>query len=371
MLMEQILNKLDINKLKYEIIKNSPSCKQEIFNKAKEEGKELVRTLILNVDGNLKLVFISDNFGLNIENIQRALNANKIEFLGEDTDSFKNFLKYDYTTLIDQNLLDISEEIILQWNAKEQLIKVNTSDFKSMIQPAVIDFSLLPKYRAKINSVSPKSNRYTFANENTACFFGVSLENSNFIRPKLMASLEWVVKHFKKCTILIGDSIHRITLETVNKFDKTKSLNTALTLGREFLQREKAIFKKYSKNCEFDFLLCSEIQAHKEYDIFHKNIKNIFESNKDFRDSVKLFGEKYHIKRRNFLTINEWNYYIQRSCDYFLEEFSIFATIQKNLPVMIYPGSFSTLTEISEGKYQEAPNELKNLIIVSLQLKQR
>lgn len=38
---------------------------------------------------------------------------------------------------------------------------------------------------------------------------------------------------------------------------------------------------------------------------------------------------------------------------------------------MIYPGSFSTLTEIADGKYPNILQELKELTVVSLQLKKR
>ena len=60
------------------------------------------------------------------------------------------------------------------------------------------------------------------------------------------------------------------------------------------------------------------------------------------------------------------------SADYFLEEFAIFACLQQQgHSVMVYPGSFSTLSEIAQGLHPRAPDELKALTIVSLCVKGR
>jgi hypothetical protein len=60
------------------------------------------------------------------------------------------------------------------------------------------------------------------------------------------------------------------------------------------------------------------------------------------------------------------------SSEYFLEEFAIFACLKRQgLPVMVYPGSFSTLSEIARGEHPGAPEELRDLIVVSLHLKGR
>ncbi|MGD1912018.1 MAG: hypothetical protein ACFB2X_14530 [Rivularia sp. (in: cyanobacteria)] len=68
----------------------------------------------------------------------------------------------------------------------------------------------------------------------------------------------------------------------------------------------------------------------------------------------------------------QWEYQIDKSNQYFLEEFAIFAClVKRNIPVMIYPGSFSTLTEITDGKHPNVLQELKELTVVSLQLKKR
>ncbi|WP_328546229.1 hypothetical protein [Streptomyces platensis] len=57
---------------------------------------------------------------------------------------------------------------------------------------------------------------------------------------------------------------------------------------------------------------------------------------------------------------------------YFLEEFAIFCCLKDSgLPVMLYPGSFGTLSEIAAGEHEGAPKQLRDLIVVSLRLRGR
>ncbi len=231
--------------------------------------------------------------------------------------------------------------------------------------------SLLPRYRAKIIFVSPESQRNKFENYKS-CFCGVSLENSNFIRPKLIASLEWISNRFSFCCVLIGDSIHRITLESLQDLNPEEAKDKALFLGQEFLYREKSIFSQFDKACKFKFVFCSQIQQYHDYAQYHESLKNLYKEDTLFRTSVRAFGEKFHKKKQSQLSLEELERRIEKSSDYFLEEFAIFACLQRRgYPVMVYPGSFSTLTEIAEGKHPNALQELKDLTVVSLQLKKR
>ena len=87
---------------------------------------------------------------------------------------------------------------------------------------------------------------------------------------------------------------------------------------------------------------------------------------------MESFGRAYHGKHSREVSEAEWEKRIKMSSDYFLEEFAIFACLQQQgIPVMIYPGSFSTLSEIAGGEHPMAPQELRDLIVVSLHLKGR
>ncbi|WP_437614697.1 hypothetical protein [Erwinia sp. V71] len=61
-----------------------------------------------------------------------------------------------------------------------------------------------------------------------------------------------------------------------------------------------------------------------------------------------------------------------RSADYFLEEFAIFSClVADGVNVMVYPGTFSSLADIAEGRFPGIVPQLEQLIFVSLRLKGR
>ncbi|MGW1197557.1 tRNA-dependent cyclodipeptide synthase [Streptomyces sp. NPDC002536] len=227
------------------------------------------------------------------------------------------------------------------------------------------------RYKAEIGFVSPRTSRETFEQHDT-CFLGVSLENSNFTMPKLASMVKWISRRFAHCTVLIGDSIHRITLESTRAMAPEQARDTALHLGRQFMTDARQVFDDHRQSTDFTYLTCSEVQNWETCADFHDRLHKFFADDDAFRSSVESFGRSYHSKRSAGLTEAEQEQRIRMSSDYFLEEFAIFACLRRlGLPVMVYPGSFSTLSEIARGLHPDAPQELRDLIVVSLHLKGR
>ncbi|MDH6575314.1 tRNA-dependent cyclodipeptide synthase [Kitasatospora sp. MAP5-34] len=227
------------------------------------------------------------------------------------------------------------------------------------------------RYKAKIAGVEPPSRRAEFEQE-AACFLGVSLENQQFSTAKVSAMAEWVSRRFARCTVLVGDSIHRITLAATRSMPEPAATAEALRLGAEFIERNRQVFEEFGSSVQFEFLTCGEVQAWGDYHRYHAELVELFDSDQAFRDSVREFGEAYHARRDEGLTNVEQERRIGLSCAYFLEEFAVFACLKRRgIGVMVYPGSFSTLAELAGGSHPEAPAELRELTVVSLQLKGR
>lgn len=227
------------------------------------------------------------------------------------------------------------------------------------------------KYKAKIASVSPleKRNNFELANH---CFLGVSLENSHFYPQKLAGILEWISRRFSFCTVLVGDSIHRLTLQSVRNLQPTAAMAAALELGECFVQQSRPVFERFSATTRFRFVTCHRVQAQASYQHFHCRLRHLYRTDTRFNQSVNRFAEHYLRKKIDELEPEQWARQIGFSADYFLEEFAIFACLQQQgHSVMVYPGSFSTLSEIAQGQHPLAPEELKALTIVSLCVKGR
>lgn len=227
------------------------------------------------------------------------------------------------------------------------------------------------RYKAEIASVSPATSRTTFE-QHDSCFLGVSLENSNFTTAKLTSMVRWISRRFARCTVLVGDSIHRLTLESTRGMTAGDARDRALELGRQFLDHERNVFEEFSDATTFTFLNCSDVQTGQECAEFYGELRTFFEKDEVFRSSVESFGRAYHRKHSSGISEAEWEHRIRMSSEYFLEEFAIFSCLKRQgLPVMVYPGSFSTLSEIARGEHPGAPEELRDLIVVSLHLKGR
>jgi len=218
--------------------------------------------------------------------------------------------------------------------------------------------------------VSPAWRRDDFADD-TACFLGVSLENKNFASAKVRGMTEWIARRFSRCAVLVGDSIHRINLE-IRGYSPPDALAEAHRLGVEFIENNSQNLHDPAGLTEFEFITCSQVQQFDDYAQYHAALVWLFEHDREFRSSVETFSHAYHTRRPGSLAGMHRLRNQRRSCDYFLEEFAIFCCLQqRGLDVMVYPGSFSTLSEITDGRHPKAPAELRELVVVSLQLKGR
>lgn len=319
----------------------------------------------------LKVKFVESKIGKNIAVVYSSLYGFNIDTV----DFHKIFKKRDLNKLLDVDLdsaLESDCDIFLDemsFNYKNFKDTIKCSNNKKRIKS--FDFSFLPRYKAKIDFVSPLRNRNAYQNIEIP-FFGISLENSNFVPAKLLASLEWISKKYKKCYVLVGDSIHNITLKSREKISDDEAYKKAISLGQDFIKNNKDFFDRYRKFCDFKFILCSEIQSKHEYRDYYKSLKNFYHNDDDFRKSVRDFGNKYHSKKKSNLSLEAHDCLISSSSEYFLQEFAVFCCLYKSgLKSMIYPGSFSTLAEIAEGDHPGAPEELKNMTIISLHIKKR
>jgi hypothetical protein len=105
---------------------------------------------------------------------------------------------------------------------------------------------------------------------------------------------------------------------------------------------------------------------------YYAALLDSFESQPEFRKSVENFSRIYHDRREEKLDPGEYEWRVNRSSHYFLEEFAIFCCLrQRGFRVMVYPGSFSTLAEVAEGGHPGVPAELSDITVVSLHLKGR
>ena len=123
-------------------------------------------------------------------------------------------------------------------------------------------FTAVP-YKIKVASVHPTSVRSHFHSANIAhtkdcnCLLGLSLNNEQFSLPKLQSMAAWIDQRFRKCRILVGDSIFRLTLQINEQLDEGASLEKARQIGNTTIEQIMYIFDS-AVDCQFEIMRCSD-----------------------------------------------------------------------------------------------------------------
>eukprot|EP01023_Acetabularia_acetabulum_P054152 TRINITY_DN6084_c0_g2_i1.p1 TRINITY_DN6084_c0_g2~~TRINITY_DN6084_c0_g2_i1.p1 ORF type:complete len:298 (+),score=6.44 TRINITY_DN6084_c0_g2_i1:40-894(+) len=251
----------------------------DIDREVNTDVREVGNFVVFIVNDLPQLALVSANYQLSKNRIKQALHSEKFEIascLPSDVISVPKIASF----LIDSNLYYQIEEIFFKMESKCTVLKVKTCEILSKYENNynVVDLRLLPKRKAKIQFESPilVDNPKLYLQTN-GCIFLISLVGSlHFTRSKILTQLEEITKIFAHCTVLIIDSGHRLNL-TSQDVSEEDALDFALELGEKFLRNHKITFERYQEQCEFKFILGSQVQKTNEYNAFYEQIKNIYQ----------------------------------------------------------------------------------------------
>ncbi|MEM1169499.1 MAG: tRNA-dependent cyclodipeptide synthase [Cyanobacteria bacterium P01_H01_bin.35] len=235
------------------------------------------------------------------------------------------------------------------------------------------NFSKNYGYKATLAKVFPHSLRNCLS-EHQKCIFAISLGSKNFVyRERLEACIKLISENFPTCLVLIGDSVHRLTIEIRQGIEGDDAWLQAIRTGEEFVNENGLLFEQYSESCQFEFRMASEILERSDFNIYYEELQSLYQKNESFQNMVNSFAETY-LNRGEQLEIEKADQLRQKhlATTYLLEESALFTCLVKEgWLVFLYPGSIKTFEEISEGLHPEVPEPLKQMIWVSLRLKKR
>ncbi|MGD1912020.1 MAG: tRNA-dependent cyclodipeptide synthase [Rivularia sp. (in: cyanobacteria)] len=232
------------------------------------------------------------------------------------------------------------------------------------------------EYKASLGKVSPSRLRSSLSEYNK-CVFGISLGSKNFVDSKrIEACIKWISENFQSCLVLVADSVYRLTIEVRQgiKGDEAKLL--AIRTGEEFVNKNNFLFDKYCGSCEFEFKMASQIEKESEFEIYYQELQCLYQKDQSFQKIINSFAEIYlnrgeQVKEENKQIEDSLQKKMYLSTTYILEESALNACLVKQgWSVFVYPGSIKTFEEISEGLHPQVPEPLKQMVWVSLRLKQ-
>jgi tRNA-dependent cyclodipeptide synthase len=385
----QVKDFLDHKAIPYIHTAYSDAYSAEKTQRIKDElGKEHIESVLIEViqpDNRVEIamIIVPATRKINLDSLQKTLGNKRISFVGKQTKEL--FPNYELGTLppfagfysppimqiyLTQEVLQL-QEIALYIESYNDCFRMALEDFLLSVQPVEnIIVATTAKYRIEVTQVFPEVKRNMLQNHNH-CILGFSLQNSNFIPAKLAGMTEWISRNFSECTVIIGDSIHRITLE-INGTPRQYSLNKALKIGRDVIDDSAAIFNRHEDKCKFNFALCSELQKDDSYESYHNSLINLFQQNEDFQNSVHGFSDMFLGKHSSQHNPELSNYHRELSVSYLLEESACLAIlVKRGIYPFVYPGALTVIQKLCQGQFHEAPEEFKNMISVSLHPKKR
>lgn len=241
------------------------------------------------------------------------------------------------------------------------LVTLSAADYRRLVQASKVSVPTGTRYRAY---AAPGRE------SNEDCILGVSLESADFHTPKLATIVEWIARHHRHCQVMIGDGLHRITLQMDQHLPEDEALEYSKWLARDFAFTQRAVFKRWESECEFRFVYCSEIQERPEYLGFLRQLSDLYRADADFRRSFGGFSQEF-LQRKPQRRSNA-SEHAAMSCQYLLEELAVLSCLSQDRPwTFVYPGSLTILAEIAEGLHPGIPAGLARMDYVELKLKSR
>lgn len=146
---------LDGHQVKYIIVSHSPAyTAQEIAASAHIKGRDLAKTVMLKIDGEMVMAVLPASFQVNLDMLRDAFGAGHVELASED--EFKGRFPrcevgamppfgnlYDLDVFVAEELAE-DEEIAFNAGSHTELVKLQYADFARLVKPRVLEFTALP-----------------------------------------------------------------------------------------------------------------------------------------------------------------------------------------------------------------------------------
>jgi tRNA-dependent cyclodipeptide synthase len=335
----------------------------------------LVKMVLVKTENGNILVLVPPQDSIDFVAFKKHLGVKNAKVLKGD-DAPHNILLYHdiedktpsvfpITTFIPEGF-EHQDLLVLHEHTYTDVLQLPQKEFTHLMKPKTACFLVPKRYKAKLRYASPVSAKKSI-NNYRKCILGFSMENPSFERTKVEAMVGWINKRFEHCLVVIGDSIHRNTLQINHDIGEEEATQQAHRMAQNVAEEYRDIFERSCNACHFEYVFCSEVQKKAEYQNYHDQLWALVDKNQHFAKSVRKFAE-YFVKRRN-VDLEE---YFRLSSTYLLEELAIFTCLVKQgWPVFVYPGTFGILKEIADGEHPNVPDELQSLVNIGLELKVR
>jgi len=152
MSLKRLKEYLDGHDVKYVTISHSPAyTAQEVAASAHVPGKELAKSVIVRIDGNLAMAVLPASYKVDFESLREVTGATRVELAREQ--EFRELFPdckpgamppfgnlYDLPVYV-ANVLAEAEEIVFNAGSFTELMKLPYHDYARLVHPKVLHFA--------------------------------------------------------------------------------------------------------------------------------------------------------------------------------------------------------------------------------------
>jgi Ala-tRNA(Pro) deacylase len=149
MALESLMGYLDTNNIPYIVITHSPAyTAQGIAGLAHIPGRELAKTVIVNLDGKLVMAVLPANFHVDLSLLKKVAKAQNASLALEDdfasafpqceTGAMPPFGNLYGIAVFADDSLEREKEIAFNAGTHRELIRMTWQDFKKLAQPQIV-----------------------------------------------------------------------------------------------------------------------------------------------------------------------------------------------------------------------------------------
>ncbi len=153
-------------------------------------------------------------------------------------------------------------------------------------------------------------------------YLGVSLGNKWFTKDNIMEHLEFALKYTReKVGVVIADKLHAINYQVRDRKSPERALKKALRIGDAKVKEIEEIIRVLPKEEQekIDIIRWKDIENGEHYERFYKKIKEEFEKNGEFKNTIMKIVEGALIKEKGRIFSEKEKIML---CEYILAELS-------------------------------------------------
>lgn len=153
MALEKLTNYLDEKGIKYVVVRHSKAfTAQEVAASAHIPGKEMVKTVMVKVDDEIKMFVLPSTHDVDFEAIKDTFNAENVELASEA--EFEDMFPdceigamppfgnlFDMETYVAEVLTE-DEEIAFNAGTHKEIVKLNYKDFEDLVNPEIVPIAV-------------------------------------------------------------------------------------------------------------------------------------------------------------------------------------------------------------------------------------